>query len=159
MSELLKINWQCKSFSELTSFELYDLLQLRNEVFVVEQNCVYQDCDGKDKKAFHLSGYKENNLMAYARLLPKGVSYVEGVSIGRIVTSPSWRGTGIGKELMKVALSRIEKLFGEETIIISAQAHLVEFYSNFGFMEEGKKYFEDGIPHVLMKKPIHKLSQ
>ena len=94
------INWQCKFFSELTNEELYKIIQLRIDVFVVEQNCVYQDCDGKDLESFHFTGWDENNLVAYTRLLPKGISYPGAASIGRVINARSARGQNLGKQLM-----------------------------------------------------------
>ncbi len=148
----MDILWQCKEFSRLSSEELYHILRLRNEVFVVEQHCMYQDCDGKDLKALHLSGYVENRLIAYARILPVGVSYTEGASLGRIVTSPSVRGKKYGKSLMKMAIQMLHDKFGQVEIIISAQAHLQKFYSDFGFISEGTIYLEDDIPHIQMRR-------
>lgn len=152
MAPISGIKWQYKKFIVLTAEELYSILQLRNEVFVVEQNCVYQDCDDKDKQSIHLSGYLHGKLVAYARLLPVGISYAAGASIGRIVTSPAVRGKNVGRELMRIALKTSGELFGPTAIIISAQAHLKLFYEEFGFIAEGKKYLEDGIPHLQMKK-------
>lgn len=152
MDENQKILWQCKEFSLLSSKELYSILQLRNEVFVVEQDCVYQDCDGKDLKALHLTGYLDHQLIAYARILPVGLSYLDGASLGRIVTSPSMRGKKFGKSLMIVAIEKLVDHFGTVDIIISAQEHLQKFYNEFGFISEGEIYSEDGIPHIRMRK-------
>ena len=133
-------------------------MQLRAEVFVVEQNCPYQDADGKDPKSFHLSGSLspvlpegkgEPMLIAYARILPPNVSYPE-VSIGRVVSSPSVRGTGAGRELMKQSLIDIDKLFGKVPVKIGAQLYLQKFYESFGFVVSGAEYMEDGIPHIEM---------
>lgn len=136
----------------LTGKELYNILQLRNEVFVVEQNCVYQDCDGKDLKSLHLSGYLNDRLVAYARLLPVGISYSDGASLGRIVTAPSIRGQRVGFALMEAAIRELADYFGKVDIIISAQAHLQKFYNDFGFISEGEIYPEDGIPHIRMRR-------
>ena len=123
---------------------------LRAEVFVVEQNCPYQDADGKDLKSYHLMGYDENHeLVVFSRILPAGVSYKE-VSIGRVVSSPKVRGTGAGRALMKQSLSEIEKLFGSVPVRIGAQLYLKAFYESFGFVMEGEEYMEDGIPHIIM---------
>lgn len=144
------INWICKSFEELTTLELYALLQLRNEVFIVEQNCPYLDVDGKDLKSFHLMAWKEDRLIAYTRLIPPGISYDE-VSIGRVVNSPSVRGSGIGKELMQLSIAKIYELFGKQDIVIGAQLYLKKFYSDLGFVQEGDVYLEDNIEHILMR--------
>lgn len=144
------INWICKSFEELTTLELYALLQLRNEVFIVEQNCPYLDVDGKDLKSFHLMAWKEDRLIAYTRLIPPGISYDE-VSIGRVVNSPSVRGSGIGKELMQLSIAKIYELFGKQDILIGAQFYLKKFYSDLGFEQEGDVYLEDNIEHILMR--------
>lgn len=123
---------------------------LRQEVFVVEQNCPYLDADGKDKQSWHLLGYDENKkLAAYARIVFPGVSYKE-VAIGRVITSQDHRRTGAGKELMREALKAIETLYGKVPVRISAQTYLVKFYSEFGFVSTGKEYLEDDIPHTEM---------
>ncbi len=147
------INWTLKAFAELTPNELYNILQLRNEVFIVEQNCPYQDLDNKDLKSWHLMGVKEDKLMAYARLLAPGISYSES-SIGRIVSSPSARKTGIGKKLVEESIKQIKNLFNTDTIRIGAQLYLKTFYELFGFVQEGEIYLEDNIPHIIMlRKP------
>jgi len=142
--------WIKKSFNELTNKELYKLMRLRQEVFVVEQDCAYLDLDDKDDKCHHLLAYlPENNLGAYARILPPKVTFEE-VCIGRIVTSPAYRGTGLGKELMHQSFAYIETLYGKVPIRISAQYYLLRFYENFGFQKVSSLYLEDGIPHVQM---------
>ena len=144
------IRWQLKSFHELTAAELYAIMRLRAEVFIVEQNCPYQDADGKDLKSHHLMGYDAGDgLVAFSRLLPPGVSYAEA-SIGRVVSSPKVRRTGAGRELMKQSLLEMEKLFGKGPVRIGAQAYLRKFYEDFGFVQEGEEYLEDGIPHIIM---------
>ena len=143
------IQWSCKYFDALTPFELYDIIKLRNEVFVVEQNCVFQDADAKDQKCYHLMGLVENQLAAYARLVPAGVSY-EYVSIGRIVTSPAYRAKGVGKGLLVAAIDQCNLLFGEQAIKIGAQLYLKKFYEGFGFRQTSDVYDEDGIPHIMM---------
>ncbi|HEY8660862.1 MAG TPA: GNAT family N-acetyltransferase [Hanamia sp.] len=148
------INWQCKTFSELTNEELYRILQLRNEVFVVEQNCAYQDCDGKDLKAYHLTGWENDTLVAYSRLLPKGVSYPDAASIGRVVTSPLYRRQNSGRQLMINSIENIYKLFGKVPIMIGAQLYLKKFYESFSFIQTGAVYLEDGIEHITMKKKV-----
>jgi ElaA protein len=145
--------WTLKSFDELTAKELYNILQLRNEVFIVEQNCPYQDLDNKDLYAFHLMGMKENKLLAYSRLLAPGISYSES-SIGRVVSSPAARKTGMGKKLMKESIVQIKNLFQTDIIRIGAQLYLKNFYESFGFLQEGDIYLEDNIPHLIMlRKP------
>ena len=146
----MSFSWQLKKFNELTAPELYLIMQLRAEVFIVEQNCPYQDADGKDPKSFHLLGYNaENKLVVYSRILPQHISYPE-VSIGRVVSSPSVRGTGAGKELMKQSLVEIEKLFGNVPVKIGAQLYLQKFYESFNFVRTSEPYMEDGIPHIEM---------
>jgi ElaA protein len=141
-----------KPFSELTPHELYAILQLRNEVFVVEQNCVYQDADNKDQQALHFMGWNENKLTAYTRIIPPGVVYPEP-SIGRVVTSPAERGTGIGKLLMEETLKQIYNLYGNTPIRIGAQFYLQKFYTSLGFQQTSAVYLEDGIEHIEMIKP------
>lgn len=143
------LNWQLKTFDELTVTELYHILQLRSEVFIVEQNCPYLDPDGKDFKSHHLMGSIDGNLVAYARLVKPGVSYDE-VSIGRVVTSPTYRRGGYGIELMNEAISQIERIYGKVSIRIGAQAYLKKFYESFGFTDLNEPYMEDGIPHLIM---------
>jgi len=144
------ITWHCKHFSELTAAELYSILRLRTEVFILEQNCLYQDVDGKDVKCYHVFGVNDaNEVMAYARVLPHGVSYEE-VSVGRVVTSPKARGTGAGKEMMKRVMEFIRKKFNDPPVRISAQSYLIKFYSDFGFKTAGDEYLEDDIPHTQM---------
>ena len=147
------MTWVLKKFDDLTPKELYNILQLRNEVFIVEQNCPYQDLDNKDLYAFHLMGMKEEKLLAYARLLAPGISYSES-SIGRVVSSPSLRKTGMGKKLMTESIKEIRNLFQTDTIRIGAQLYLQNFYESFGFVRDGGIYLEDNIPHILMlRKP------
>jgi ElaA protein len=143
------ITWLLKPFAELTPYELYSILQLRNEVFIVEQNCPYQDMDNKDLKSWHLMGIEEDKLMAYSRLLAPGISYSES-SIGRIVSSRSVRKTGMGKKLLEQSIEQIKKLFNTDTIRIGAQLYLKTFYESFGFVQEGEIYLEDNIPHIIM---------
>ena len=142
-------NWLCKEFNELSTEELYSILQLRTEIFVVEQNCVFQDMDGKDENAYHLMCYEDDLLIAYTRLLPAGKSYRE-CSIGRVVTKKIKRGTGIGKELMAISIEYCYRLFGNSPIRIGAQLYLEKFYSSFGFRKESDIYIEDGIQHIEM---------
>lgn len=146
------IIWQCKFFSELTIEELYKILQLRSEVFVVEQQSAYQDCDGKDPLSFHLMGWDYGELVAYTRLIPKGISYPDAASIGRVVTASSVRRKNIGKQLMAKALEEVKNLFGEVPLKISAQLYLLRFYEFFSFEPTGDVYLEDGIEHIAMEK-------
>lgn len=145
----MNINWLCKSFAALTPDELYAILQLRNEVFIVEQNCPYQDCDNIDLPSLHFMGWQQNKLIAYTRLIPSGISYPE-TSIGRVVTSPTVRRTKIGKELMERSISKLHELFGDQPIKIGAQLYLKKFYESFGFLQCSEVYLEDGIEHIKM---------
>ncbi len=143
------LKWTCKYFDALTPFELYAIVKLRNQVFVVEQNCVFQDADDKDQECYHVMGWAEHELAAYARLVPAGVSY-EYISIGRIVSSPAFRSKGAGKALVLAAIEQCNLLFGEQTIKIGAQLYLKKFYESFGFKQTSEVYDEDGIPHIVM---------
>lgn len=147
----MELNWTCKSFDALSGAEMYAMLQLRNEVFVVEQNCVYQDADDKDQSAFHLCGWDGNALAAHCRILPAGVSYPDHPSIGRVVTSPQYRKGGHGRRLMQIAIQKTIEQFGDPVIIISAQLYLKAFYTSLGFTQTSDEYLEDGIPHIKMQ--------
>jgi len=140
-----------KPFAALTPFELYAIIRLRNEVFVVEQNCVFQDADNKDQHSHHLMIWDTDQLVAYARLLPQGLSY-EQMSIGRIISSPAYRGTGAGKLLLNESIATCHTLFGQGPIKIGAQLYLKNFYEGFGFVQTGEVYLEDGIEHVVMER-------
>ncbi|APY08433.1 GNAT family N-acetyltransferase [Winogradskyella sp. J14-2] len=142
---------QTKTFNQLNTKELYDLLQLRSEVFVVEQDCVYQDIDGKDQKALHILGYRGNKLVAYTRIFQPG-DYFEEASIGRVVVKEKERQYGFGYDIMNASIEAIKKHFKTSEIRISAQTYLKKFYNNLGFKEVGEEYLEDGIPHVNMIK-------
>jgi ElaA protein len=144
------INWSFKKFDDLTSHELYSVLQLRNEVFVVEQNCVFQDADNKDQDSHHLMGWDDETLVAYSRIVPSGIAYDSFPSIGRVVTSPKTRRTGIGKILMQQSIEELQKLFGQSSIKLGAQLYLKKFYESFGFVPSSDMYIEDGIPHIEM---------
>jgi ElaA protein len=146
------INWILKPFNFLSVHELYAILQLRTEVFVVEQNCVFQDMDDKDQQCHHLMGWKDNLLAAYTRLVPPGVSY-EHASIGRVVTSPAARGGGLGKTLMEKSIEETINLYGAHPIKIGAQLYLKKFYQSLGFSQVGDIYDEDGIDHIHMIRP------
>jgi len=144
------INWSVKAFNDLSLEELYDMIALRVEVFVIEQNCPYQDLDGKDKVSFHLLGKDiQGNIVATLRILPKGISYKEA-SIGRVVTSEKIRSWKKGHELMTEAMHFITENYPNENVRISAQTHLVSYYEKHGFDTTGKTYLEDGIPHSEM---------
>ena len=143
------MEWSLKKFHELTIDELYTILQLRSKVFIVEQNCIYNDVDGKDQLAWHLMGKEEGKLIAYARILPPGVVYTDP-AIGRVVISPSKRGSGLGRELMNLSIGHCEKLFGNTSITLSAQAYLKKFYESLGFAQTSDTYDEDGIDHIEM---------
>lgn len=145
------MEWRLKHFNELLPSELYAILRLRNEVFVVEQNCVFQDADNRDQECWHLMGYIDNDLAAYTRLLPAGLMYEEA-SIGRVVTSPAFRRKGLGKELMEESIHSLYKLFGKQNIRIGAQLYLKRFYEEFQFEQVSEMYLEDGIPHIYMVK-------
>ncbi|WP_422106633.1 GNAT family N-acetyltransferase [Winogradskyella sp.] len=140
-----------KDFRQLTKRELYDLLQLRSEVFVVEQDCVYQDIDGKDQKALHVLGYKVDKLVAYTRVFKPG-DYFDETSIGRVVVRESERQHKYGYDIMNASIKAIKQYYNTDTIRISAQTYLKKFYGNIGFKAEGEEYLEDGIPHVNMIK-------
>jgi len=145
----MEISWHWKAFNQLTTEELYTILAVRQQVFVLEQNCLYLDVDGKDLHSFHLMGFAGQEIVAYARIVNPGISYNE-VSIGRILTTNSARGAGAGKQLMLEAIKRIERQFGASDIRISAQNYLEKFYEKFGFQPTGKEYLEDDIPHTEM---------
>lgn len=137
-------------FNELSPAQLYQILALRSEVFVVEQQCIYQDLDYLDQQAIHVIGLDNlNNLISYARILEPGVVYPE-YAIGRVIVSKTVRGTGEGHSLMNYCMGTIETLAGRVAIRISAQAHLEQFYQTHRFKSTGKSYLEDGIPHVEM---------
>lgn len=156
------LNWHCVPFAQLSTTSLYEVLQLRSAVFVVEQACVFQDLDGQDAHAMHLTGLleapnkgqKPNGLLvAYARCFHAGVAYPEA-SIGRVATHPSVRGSGAGHALIAQALSQMQALWGEQPVRIGAQAHLQNFYAQHGFVATGDGYLEDGIAHVQMLRPV-----
>jgi ElaA protein len=138
-----------KHFTQLNTTELYDLLQLRSEVFVVEQDCVYQDIDGKDEKALHILGYKNKKLVAYTRVFKPG-DYFEAASIGRVVVAVNERKNKFGYDIINAAMEAVKKQFNTNEISISAQTYLKRFYNKLGFYETGEPYLEDGIPHIKM---------
>ena len=145
------IQFQIKRFNELSTAELYQLLHLRSEVFVVEQNCVYQDIDGKDEKALHVLGYYNGELAAYSRLFDKGY-YFEEASIGRVVVNLKYRNKKFGHDLIHVSIAAIKESFNQTAITISAQEYLKKFYESHGFSKTSEMYLEDDIPHIEMKR-------
>lgn len=144
------VQFKTKSFDALSNLELYHLLKLRSEVFVVEQNCVYLDIDDYDVGALHVLGFHDDELVAYARLLPKGY-YHQEAGIGRVLTRFQTRHLGYGKLLMEFAISETCVRFSTNEIVISAQLYLEKFYSELGFKKEGTSYLEDDIPHIKMR--------
>ena len=147
----MELTFEIKRFNELSTSELYSVLQLRSEVFVVEQNCVYQDIDGKDAKAIHLLGTYNNELVAYVRIFKPG-DYFEQASIGRVVVKQNYRNRKWGYELMNEAIQATQTVFNETKITISAQLYLKKFYENLGFTQTSEMYLEDDIKHIEMKK-------
>jgi len=147
----MNLDWKIKRFEELSTRELYDLLQLRSEVFVVEQNCVYQDLDGKDEKALHLFAVHNGITVAHARLF-KPNDYFDQASIGRVVVKKRYREKKLGHVLMKEAIKGIETYFNQTKITISAQLYLKKFYESYEFIQTSEMYLEDDIPHIEMKK-------
>lgn len=145
----MSLEWKIKRFEELSLTELYELLQLRSEVFIVEQNCAYQDADGKDLKALHLIGESNGKIVAYARLFKAG-DYFENASIGRVVVAQSHRDKKRGHDLMREAMAGIALHFHTTRIRISAQLYLQKFYESHGFVAVGETYLEDDIPHIAM---------
>jgi ElaA protein len=140
-----------KEFGELKTPELYEVLQLRSEIFVVEQDCVYQDLDGKDNKAIHVIGYTNNKIVAYTRIFKPGYYFNES-SIGRVAVHKDYRKYGYGKDIMQASIKAVKEIFNEDNIRISAQTYLSKFYTELGFKPIGEGYLEDGIPHIAMIK-------
>ena len=154
VATLQGLRWRCLPFAAMDAASLYRVLQRRAEVFVVEQACAFQDMDGLDPACMHLLGEAHNNasgpcLLAYARLLPAGLAFAE-TSIGRVVTAPATRGSGLGHALMGESIAQLQRLWGEQAIRIGAQAHLQAFYRQHGFEPHGEIYLEDGIDHIEM---------
>lgn len=147
----IDLEWKVLKFEEFTLDELYDLMQLRSQVFVVEQDCVYLDQDGKDKKALHVLGFKGTKICAYARLFDKG-EYFDACSIGRVIVAEDERQFAYGHTLMKKSIGAIKEYYGEHTVKISAQKYLKKFYESHGFVQVGEEYLEDDIPHIGMIK-------
>ncbi|MBL4765327.1 MAG: GNAT family N-acetyltransferase [Colwellia sp.] len=150
--------WQTKHFNELSLDQLYDLLKLRVDVFVVEQRCYYPDLDSEQnqldrhQKTLHLLGYQGSTLVAYLRILAQGQSYPNYISIGRVATAKSVRGSGLGHELMSAGLKISQQHFANQSIKISAQQHLLKYYQHHGFEQVSAMYLEDNIPHIAMIK-------
>lgn len=143
------LKWEYKHFAQLSTHELYCILELRNKVFVVEQNCVYNDTDEKDLECWHLCGWQNNVLVTYARIIAPGISFEEA-SIGRVITHPDYRRFGFGKELMSIAIEKTKTQFEVSAIKIGGQCYLEKFYNNLGFFKCSDEYLEDGIPHIEM---------
>ncbi len=144
------VNWKIKSWSELTTNEFCDIIQLRESVFIVEQNCPYLDVDGKDKSSHHLFIYDNQTLIAYSRLIPTGISYPDSTSIGRVVVNKSYRRNSLARQMMIMAIKHSYDLFDCNKITISAQSYLTNFYQSLGFAVIGEEYLEDDIPHIKM---------
>ena len=146
----MKFEHQVKFFQELSLEEFHDIIALRIQIFIIEQNCPYQEVDGKDKLAHHLFFKNEmDEIIAVTRILPQGISYAE-VAIGRVVVHEDYRGTGLGNQLMSDSMNFVREEYGEVPVRLSAQKHLENYYGNHGFKSTGKEYLEDGIPHVEM---------
>lgn len=145
------IVWKIKPFARLSTEELYQILKIRQEVFIVEQTCYYLDADGYDQQAVHIWAESAGEILAYARVFEPGIKYAEA-SIGRVLTNPKYRKNNLGKILIRFSIDTIEARFRTRSIRISAQDYLLSFYSEFGFVDTGKKYLEDDIPHTEMLK-------
>lgn len=148
----MTIDWRFAPFAELTPRDVHDLFQVRAAAFIVEQDCVFQDLDGIDPQCWHLLGRRDGELVAYCRFVPPGGKFAEP-SIGRVVTTSEVRGTGLGRELVREALRRADKLWPGRPIRIGAQKHLDRFYGEFGFAVASEPYDEDGILHIEMLRP------
>lgn len=147
----MELTWVNKRFEDLSNTEIYNIGALRQEVFVVEQRCAYLDFDYKDQDCYHvMATNKKGKLVAYTRLAPKGISYENDIAIGRVVISPIARGKGLGRVLMERSLAYCWEVWGKQNIRISAQDYLLKFYKSLGFVDTGKKYLEDDIPHTEM---------
>lgn len=146
---MINLDYKVKKFNELSTDELYEILRIRTEIFVVEQNCAYRDLDSKDKEAYHLFLKDGKEILAYLRILPKGISYRE-VSIGRVLTKKSHRKMGLSRDLMNKAINFITNTLDEREVRISAQVYLQDFYKSFGFNQTSDIYLEDGIKHIEM---------
>lgn len=145
------MKWVLKTFNELTIEEFHDILQLRINVFVVEQDCPYPELDNLDKKAFHFFGLTdENKVVAYTRIFKPG-DYYQQAAIGRVVVHQNHRKDGLGYELMNNSIRQVKDLFDTTEIKIGAQTYLKRFYESLGFRKIGTDYIEDGIPHIYME--------
>lgn len=151
MENNLNISWNTKPFDELTTHELYAILQLRTAIFVVEQNCVFQDMDGKDQQAYHCMAWLDNELVAYTRLFDKNIVY-DKASIGRVIVAQKMRKFGLGKQLMETSIQYCDELFGKQKIKIGAQFYLKRFYESLGFQQVSDIYVEDDILHIYMER-------
>lgn len=149
----MKPIWKIKRFNELTTQELYQSLELRCKVFIIEQNCIYPDLDHKDQKALHLMGEYEGKIVCYSRLFDAG-DYFENASIGRVVINPEYRDRKWGNDMMQEAIAAVKKYYNQTKITISAQLYLQRFYENNGFVKTSDVYLEDDIEHIEMKKGI-----
>jgi ElaA protein len=147
----MEIQWKIKSFETLSVNELYGILRLRSEIFVVEQNCVYLDIDGKDKFALHLFGEFEGEIVGYSRLFKPEITF-DNASIGRVVVDANYRDRKWGHDLMREAIAGIKNHFGETKITIGAQLYLKKFYESHGFVQTSEMYLEDDIPHIEMER-------
>lgn len=151
----LTVHFECVPFEQLSLHQLYAIMAIRQQVFMIEQTCYYLDADGMDQEAWHLMGMgPEGHIVAYARLLPPGLPFPGYTSIGRVLTALSARRTGAGKALLEEAIERSAAIFGHHPIQISAQSYLLRFYQSFGFEEIGETYLEDGIPHIHMIRSL-----
>ena len=146
----MSLKWKIKAFEALTVTELYNMLKLRSEIFVVEQNCVYLDIDGKDKLALHLIGEYDDKIVAYSRIFDAGISF-DNASIGRVVVDANYRDKKWGHDLMREAVAGIKSNFGKDQITIGAQLYLKKFYESHGFAQTSEMYLEDDIPHIEMQ--------
>jgi ElaA protein len=146
----MELKYECLKFEDIPSHTLYEILKLRQEVFIVEQDCPYLDADGKDYEAFHVIVTKQNEIVAYTRILKKGTSYDEYSSIGRVINKKNVRGKGVGKLLMEYSIQKTFELYPHDSIKISAQTYLHNFYTKLGFQKVGDGYLEDDIPHQAM---------
>lgn len=146
---MMSFTWTFTPFASLTLAQLYSILATRSAVFVVEQNCCYQDMDGVDRQSMHLAAWQDADVAAYLRIVPPGIKFAEP-SIGRVITAASFRGTGLGRELMRRGVELLDSLYPAQASRIGAQAHLQKFYAEFGYVTSSDVYFEDEIPHVEM---------
>ncbi|RLA03873.1 MAG: GNAT family N-acetyltransferase [Gammaproteobacteria bacterium] len=150
MVQTLDVNWIWSQFQDLSNDQLYQLLKLRQDVFILEQQCFYPDMDDLDSDCIHLLGYQNNELVAYLRLIPAEFHDSGNIALGRIIAKSTQRGSGLGKAMMTEAMDYLQKHFPEQDVQMSAQDHLQKFYNNFGFSSVAEAYDEDGIPHIMM---------